>query len=231
LEAALEDLRWLGLSWEEGPDVGGPFAPYSQSQRSPLYLEAFETLRSRGWIYPCFCSRRDIASALSAPHGPTGDLYPGTCRPSKNASDSAPASNARAGTNWRFQIPAPELLRFEDLHLGPQEAWAGKQFGDFLVWRKDDSPAYQLATVVDDVSLQISEVVRGADLIESTFQQLLLYRALEVPPPDFYHTALLCDSERQRLAKRNDALALRSLRAQGLSPADVQNQIRLHPRL
>ncbi|MEK0446993.1 MAG: hypothetical protein RLZZ399_2314 [Verrucomicrobiota bacterium] len=222
-EAALEDLRWLGLSWTEGPDAGGPRGPYSQSQRHPLYHQAFEALRAAGCIYPCTCSRKEVALALGAPHaGDSPDCYPGTCRP------HLPVCSAlgRAGVNWRFRIPQPEWIQFEDGFFGTQKSLAGSDFGDFLVWRKDDKPSYQLATVVDDFEMKITEVVRGADLIPSTFQQLLLYRALQYPPPQFRHCPLVCDDSGMRLAKRSDALSLRTLRAQGMTPDEVLEQIR-----
>ncbi len=226
LQAALEDLRWIGIDWQEGPNRSGPHAPYSQSERIPLYQQAFEDLRAAGWIYPCLCSRRDVASALAAPHATTtGDLYPGTCRPALPTAAQIP----RAGVNWRFRIPEPESLAFHDLHWGPQHTVAGTDFGDFLVWRKDDCPAYQLATVVDDHAMQITEVVRGADLIPSTFQQLLLYRALQLPPPAFFHTALLCDASGNRLAKRSNSLAIETLRRAGVTPDQIRTLIEQTP--
>ena len=117
--------------------------------------------------------------------------------------------------NWRFRVPEREALKFSDRSAGPQRAVAGVEFGDFVVWRKDDVPAYQLAVVVDDAEMQITEVVRGADLLRSTFRQLLLYRALDLAPPDFCHLPLVTDSSGKRLAKRDDALSLRTLREQG----------------
>lgn len=224
--ATFDDLEWLGIHWQEGPDIGGPHGPYTQSERTPLYRAAFEVLRDAGWIYPCLCSRRDVATALAAPHAPDRDCYPGTCRPTLQAQSLTP----RPGVNWRFRIPQPQILHFLDLHLGPQQAIAGSDFGDFLVWRKDDSPTYQLATVVDDHAMQISEVVRGADLIESTFQQILLYRALHLDPPAFFHTPLLCDPSGNRLAKRSEALALQTLRQKGISPAQIPSLIAQTPQ-
>ncbi|MGA2445955.1 MAG: tRNA glutamyl-Q(34) synthetase GluQRS [Opitutaceae bacterium] len=229
--AMLEDLRWFGLIWQEGPDVGGPFGPYNQSQRRDHYLSAFEQLRAASAIYPCTCSRRDVQEAAGAPHeAPPGEawtpdepIYPGTCRP-ENSKPGAPArrSLGEGRANWRFRVPDGATLTFTDGHYGAQSATAGVHFGDFLVWRKDDTPAYQLACVVDDAAMRISEIVRGADLLLSTFRQLLLYRALRLTPPSFYHCPLLTDEQGVRLAKRHDALSLRTLRAQGRSPENIR---------
>jgi glutamyl-tRNA synthetase len=220
-EAMLEDLRWLGLRWSEGPDLGGPFAPYTQSARLPLYIEAFEQLRAGGHLYPCYCSRQDIArTAASAPHlGEEEPVYPGTCRPPPGA---PPSDAPRSGINWRFRLPEAEPVCFVDGHAGEQRAVCGVDFGDFVAWRKDDFPAYQLAVVADDAAMQITEVVRGADLITSTFRQLLLYRALGLAPPRFFHCALMLDATGVRLAKRHDALSLRALRARGVTAGEAR---------
>ncbi|CAN5541025.1 hypothetical protein BH20VER1_BH20VER1_01690 [soil metagenome] len=208
--AALEkDLRWFGLEWQEGPFV--------QSERRAVYLEAWEKLRASGFIYPCTCSRRDVLAAAGAPHG-EGDepLYPGTCR-GRTSNATQPT-----GVNWRFHVPDGEQLQFTDEILGQQTAVAGTHFGDFLVWRKDDVPSYQLAVTADDLAMGITEVVRGADLLMSTFRQLLLYRALGAKAPRFCHTPLVADSSGRRLAKRDAALSLRALRAGGASPGELR---------
>jgi glutamyl/glutaminyl-tRNA synthetase len=182
----------------------------------PRYRAAFEKLRAGGWLYPCKCSRKEIAAALSAPHmGEEEPTYPGICR---DRSAHAP----RQGTNWRFRIPDGREVSFLDGHFGPQKASAGTDFGDILVWRKDDFPSYQLACVVDDAEMGITEVVRGADLITSTFRQILLFEALGYQPPAFYHCPLVTDENGIRLAKRNDALSLRSLREKGTSPESLR---------
>jgi glutamyl-tRNA synthetase len=219
--AMLEDLRWLGLHWSEGPDVGGPFAPYTQSARLPFYIDAFERLRAGGFLYPCYCSRQARARpAAPPPHaGEEEPVYPGTCRPPP---DAPPCDAPRAGINWRFRVPERETVHFVDGRAGEQHAMCGVDFGDFVAWRKDDFPAYQLAVVVDDAAMQITEVVRGADLITSTFRQLLLYAALKLAPPRFYHCALMLDATGARLAKRHDALSLRTLRAQGVTPGQAR---------
>jgi glutamyl/glutaminyl-tRNA synthetase len=251
-EAIMEDLKWFGLEWDEGPDSGGPFAPYLQSERREFYLDAWEKLRGRGWIYPCHCSRKDVIGAAFAPHDEWSrrepsdmegqpervasreashqneePVYPGTCRPSLTAHPEEEAKRlpaAPAGVNWRFRVPDGEQMRFDDGRLGRQRAVAGRDFGDFIVWRKDDVPAYQLAVVVDDAAMQISEVVRGEDLLTSTFRQLLIYRALTLEPPAFYHTPLLRDEQGQRLAKRHASLSLRELRQAGAKPEEMRER-------
>jgi glutamyl-tRNA synthetase len=234
--AMLEDLRWFGFVWQEGPDVGGPCAPYHQSARRDHYVAAFAQLRAAGAIYPCTCSRRDVQEAAGAPHeAPPGEawapdepIYPGTCRPERNRHEASarrsPAMVERGErrANWRFRVPDGATLTFTDGHYGPQSATAGVHFGDFIVWRKDDTPAYQLACVADDAAMRITEVVRGADLLLSTFRQLLLYAALGLTPPAFWHCPLLTDDQGLRLAKRHDALSLRALRALGRTPEEIR---------
>jgi len=220
--AMLEDLRWLGLSWAEGPDVGGPFAPYDQSLRLPLYRRALEVLHARGAIYPCSRSRRDVIEAAGAPHEGGSDdepLYPASFRP--RAGSPTPPLQSKITVNWRLRVPDGETLRFVDTRLGAQQAVAGVDFGDFPVWRKDDCPSYQLACVVDDAAMGITEVVRGEDLVRSTFRQLLIYRALGKQAPAFHHCPLMKDENGVRLAKRHDALSLRRLRERGERPEDI----------
>ena len=210
-----EDLRWFGLEWT-GPMV-------SQSERIPLYRAALARLHTGGFIYPCHRSRKDVLAAAGAPHdGDENDepLYPPEFRPPTDA-PLHPLTEPVA-VNWRFRVPDGETIAFRDGHFGGQHATAGRDFGDFLVWRKDDAPSYQLACVVDDAAMGITEVVRGADLIKSTFRQLLLFRALGLTPPAFYHCPLVTDEHGQRLAKRHDALALRTLREQGRTPEDIR---------
>jgi glutamyl-tRNA synthetase len=165
----------------------------------PLHIEAFERLRASGLIYPCTCSRQDVLRALSAPHeGDEEPLYPGTCRPPQPSASQHP----REGINWRFRVPDGETISFHDENLGEQRALAGRDFGDFLVWRKDGFPSYQLIT--------------------STFRQILLFRALGWMPPAFFHCELMTDETGARLAKRNDALSLRTLRESGCTPAELR---------
>jgi glutamyl-tRNA synthetase len=269
VSAMYEDLRWLGLDWDEGPDItsqrgesgqpgnpdttslsgkssqpgspdiGGPFAPYSQSQRRSFYLEAWRKLRDGGFIYPCTCSRKDLERALSAPHeashaaglsdeGPDDEIpYPGTCR---DKISTAADYDSPAGVSWRFKVPDDETISFVDGHFGPQQFVAGKDFADFLLWRRDDIPAYQLAVVVDDAAMQITEVVRGEDLLKSTARQLLLIRALGYSTPRYFHCPLLHDENGVRLAKRHDALSLKKLRDLGVKAEELREQFRVYKK-
>jgi glutamyl-tRNA synthetase len=217
--AMMEDLRWLGIAWQEGPDVGGPFSPYEQSKRRSFYLDAWRKLRDGGFIYPCTCSRKELALIASAPNeGDDEPLYPGKCR---ERIGEARNYESPAGVNWRFRVPDGEVVSFDDLKQGPQRYISGQDFCDFVIWRRDDVPAYQLAVVVDDEAMQITEVVRGADLLKSTARQLLLIRALGYRTPAYYHCDLVRDERGARLAKRHDALSLRVLRDKGLRPGEV----------
>ena len=243
-EAAYEDLRWLGIRWQEGPDKGGPCAPYVQSRRRSVYLAAWRILLKRGFLFPCRCSRKDLASALAAPHeratrqgqgaasGGKLDIeddepiYPGTCRRLEGLAPEMPGPGAYQnetpeGFNWRFRVPDGEVVEFVDRNLGPQRFVAGEDFGDFVVWRRDGVPSYQLACVADDAAMGISEVVRGADLLKSTARQILLNHALGYPNPAWFHCRLVVDHNGRRLAKRYDALSLRSLRQRGLTPMNI----------
>jgi glutamyl/glutaminyl-tRNA synthetase len=221
VSAAYEDLQWIGLQWVEGPDCGGPYGPYSQSERHSLYLEHWEKLRDLGSIYPCTCSRKELALSAMAPNDVDNEpIYPGNCR-SKGRATSFPAPE---GVNWRFRVPDEEEITFFDQHLGRQSYVAGRDFGDFVIWRRDDVPAYQLAVVADDDAMKISEVVRGADLLKSTARQLLLYRALGLAAPQFYHCDLVRDEAGTRLAKRHDALSIRHLRELGWTGEQVRRR-------
>jgi glutamyl/glutaminyl-tRNA synthetase len=217
LAAAIADLRWLGIDWQEGPDVGGPHAPYSQSERRSFYLEGWKELRRMNAIYPCACSRKDLLLSAQAPHENDDEpLYPGTCR-SRSSANEMPT-----GMNWRFRVPDGEVIEFDDLCQGPQRFVAGRDFGDFVVWRRDDVPAYQLAVVLDDSAMRITEVVRGADLLRSTARQMLLARALGLSSPQYYHCPLVTNDAGVRLAKRDDAFSLRALRAAGVSAESLR---------
>jgi glutamyl-tRNA synthetase len=243
-EAAMDDLRWLGIRWAEGPDRGGPFGPYVQSKRRSIYLAAWRRLLRKGRLFPCKCSRKDLEAALGAPHessqpGAPGShshgkieplddepIYPGTCRQNLWRAPQLPGPTASdiempEGINWRFRVRKGEVIEFNDLNLGPQRFVAGEDFGDFVVWRKDGGPSYQLACVTDDATMHITEVVRGADLLKSTARQLLLYRALGFTPPAFYHCKLVVDHNGRRLAKRHDSLSLQSMRQRGLTPMNI----------
>jgi glutamyl-tRNA synthetase len=225
----LEDLRWLGFHWDEGPDIGGLYGPYNQSERRAFYRAALEKLHAAGLIFPCARSRRDVLDAARAPHENGRELdepiYPPQFRPAPGT--SLPPLDEVINVNWRLRVPDGETITFDDGHFGPQHAVAGRDFGDFLVWRKDDTPSYQLACVVDDAAMRITEVVRGADLILSTFRQILLYRALGYTVPAFFHCPLMVDEKGVRLAKRYDALSLKTLRESGKSPQEILKNFNL----
>ena len=220
VSAMYEDLKWFGFDWQEGPDCGGQFTPYNQSERMSFYRAALDHLRATGHIYACTCSRKDIAAAARAPHAEDDDepIYGGTCR------DNQQSAIGNRQFNWRFRVPDGETLSFTDNNLGLQSFIAGKHFGDFVIWRHDDVPAYQLACVVDDAAMRISEVVRGADLLVSTARQILLYRALGFRPPEFFHCPLMKDEAGVRLAKRHDALSLCKLRERGETPEAIRSK-------
>lgn len=204
----IEDLRWLGLDWDEGPDIGGPYGPYVQSERRIIYRNILDAWKRNGRVYPCTCSRQDILLA-GAPHEhEEGSRYPGICR----------TGSLRPGRPiaWRFRAEGT-TVPFEDARLGPQTQTPD----DFVVWRADDWPSYQLAVVVDDVAMQITHVVRGDDLLGSTGKQILLIQALAASPPRWYHVPLWRDESGQRLAKRTGRQLVVNLRAEGSSPENV----------
>lgn len=220
IASQLEDLRWLGLDWDEGPDVGGAFGPYLQSQRSELYRSALDRLRERGLVFECACSRKEIAAASSAPHADDdeGPVYPGTCLNLSEADRQR--RRRRRDCALRFDV-ADEAITFDDEVAGQQSINPAHQTGAFVVQRKDGVAAYQLAVVVDDASMQITHVLRGADLLSSTARQLLLYRALELDPPRWAHVPLMLGDDGERLSKRNGAVSLRELRELDVDPREV----------
>jgi len=220
----LDDLEWLGLDWDEGPDRGGPHAPYEQWERLELYASAFERLRRGGRLYPCFCSRRDIAAAASAPQSPGDEVrYPGTCR---DLDPGQAATRVERGDRhaWRFRVQG-DCPVFEDLVRG---RWGGESEappGDFVVYRADGVPAYQLAVVVDDAAMGVDEVVRGDDLLPSTIRQLLLFDAMDREPPRFGHVPLLLGADGVRLSKRHRGVTLRELRERGLPASAIVGRL------
>lgn len=221
-DGALEDLKWFGCEWSEGPDHGGPVGPYTQSERTPLFLDAWKHLKEAGFIYPCRKSRKDVSAAAQAPHAEDDaePIYPESWRPPLGAGKT---EKAPGEVNWRFRVPDDYTVKFDDVRLGPCAFECLRDFGDFLIWRKDGVPAYELAVVVDDNAMGITEVVRGEDLLISTARQLLIYDALGLKPPAFYHTPLLCDTDGRRLAKRHRSLTLRELREAGHTPEQLRN--------
>ncbi|HEU0052921.1 MAG TPA: tRNA glutamyl-Q(34) synthetase GluQRS [Longimicrobium sp.] len=223
METQLDELRWLGLDWDEGPDVGGPHAPYIQSQRSARYEEALRRLAEAGLLFACTCSRRDIAQASSAPHaGEEGPRYAGTCRERRvDAREAGSLMRHRVGdAALRVRVEAGERC-FDDLLQGRVCFSPGEDTGDFVVRRKDGAAAYQLAVVVDDAAMEITHVVRGGDLLGSTARQLLLYDALGLPAPAFLHVPLMLGEDGERLAKRHGSVSLGELRATGVPAARV----------
>jgi glutamyl-tRNA synthetase len=215
----LDELRWLGLDWDEGPDVGGPLGPYRQSERSGRYAAALDRLRAAGLAYPCFCSRAEIAQASQAPHASDeGPRYPGTCRDLPEPERAARA--ARRAPAWRFRVPAGPVS-FDDGVHGPCSFDVAATVGDFVVARADGVASYQLAVALDDAAMEITDVVRGDDLLPSTARQILLYRAMGLPLPRFAHVPLVVGDDGERLAKRHGAPSLGELRERGVDPAAV----------
>ncbi len=206
-----DDLRWLGLDWDEGGlDDIGPAGPYSQSRRGHIYQQALDRLRALGLTYPCTCTRADIM-ATQAPHQSDGRvIYAGTCRP---ASMPAHVPEPERPHATRLYVPDREI-RFTDLTYGPQTLNLARDCGDFVLRRADGAWAYQLAVVVDDAMMGITEVVRGADLLLSSAQQIYLYELLGYRAPQFKHLPLICNESGQRLSKRDRSLAMDVLRAE-----------------
>lgn len=207
------DLRWLGLDWDEGDDLTPPGgnAPYTQTRRLPLYHAALEKLLAAGRIYPCDCSRADIAAAGAAPHAGEELRYPNTCR-GRVWEKPFPELADDARLAWRFIAPSGRKV-FTDNFRGTESADLQEFSGDFVVARGFANPAYQLACVVDDAAMGVTEVIRGDDLVLSTFRQIALYEALELPVPEFLHLPLLVGEDGRRLAKRHGDTRLSQLRA------------------
>jgi glutamyl-tRNA synthetase len=220
----LFDLRWLGLDWDEGPDIGGPHAPYIQSERQEIYTMYLQRLLDKGLIYPCYCSRAEIARAASAPQGNEGPRYPGTCRNLTQAQRRQHEANNRR-PSMRFRVDDERAVSFTDLLVGPVEQQVQLTIGDFIVCRSDGIFAYQFAVVVDDALMHINQVVRGVDLLQSTARQILLFEALGFPIPTFAHVPLLLDEHGQRFSKRTQSAGLEPLRAAGVTPAQIVGQI------
>jgi glutamyl-tRNA synthetase len=214
-QTALEDLRWLGLDWDEGPDIGGPSPPYHQSERTALYELTLEALKKTESVYPCTCTRADVARAASAPHiDDEGPAYPGTC--SNHCVADAAALSDRPFA-WRFRVP-PGLVEWDDLCLGRVALDPVRLGGDFIVARNQAGHAYQLAVVADDSAMGVNQVIRGNDLVPSTPRQILLYRQAGWPVPEFGHVSLAVETDGRRLAKRDASLKLETLRALGVDP-------------
>lgn len=215
--ANLNELRWLGVTWDEGPDVGGAYGPYLQSERFGLYERALETLRTSGHLYECYLSRKDVQGVASAPHG-AGAVY-GAAQRKLNKQVRERRQREGGTPSLRFRVE-PQTLSLHDEILGnvtlnPAES------GDFVVRRADGAWAYQLAVVVDDVAMNITHVLRGDDLLPSTGAQLLLYSALGAEPLAFAHVPLLLNADGVRMAKRKGSLTISALRGAGVRPERV----------
>jgi len=223
-ERILFDLRWLGLDWDEGPDIGGLHAPYIQSERQEIYTTYLQRLQDKGLIYPCYCSRAEIARAASAPHGKEGPRYPGTCRYLTQAQRRQHENNNRR-PSMRFRVEDERTVSFIDLLVGPVEQQVQQTVGDFIVCRSDGIFAYQFAVVVDDALMQINQVFRGVDLLQSTARQILLFEALGFRVPTFAHVPLLLDEDGKRFSKRTQSAGLEPLRANGVTPSQVVGQM------
>ena len=220
LEATIEDLHWLGLDWDG--------APVLQSSLAAGHARAIERLIDLDLVYPCVCTRRELAEAASAPNrpaqspdpgAPTESPYPGTCRGRFTSLAGAQAATGRSAA-LRFRTP-PGPVTFTDLLHGPRSFDVAAEVGDFPVTRRDGTLAYQLAVVVDDAHQTVTEVLRGDDLLSSTARQVLLQRALSLPQPSYLHVPLVEDHTGRRLAKREDPLSLTTLRAQGVTPTQL----------
>jgi len=215
------DLAWLGLDWDEGPDVGGPYAPYRQSERGALYRQIVDDLIHRDLAFPCACSRAEIARAASAPHpeDEEGPAYPGTCRALSPAAVAARAAEQGRMPAIRFRASAfgDETFAFVDRVRGGVDPFANAGLDDFVLWRGDGTASYQLAVVVDDAAMAVSEIVRGDDLLRSTPRQLALYRAMGLKAPTFAHVPLLLTPTGDRLAKRTRPASVASTRDAGVA--------------
>jgi glutamyl-tRNA synthetase len=216
----LADLRWLGLDWDEGPDIGGPLGPYVQSPRQAIYEAALARLDAAGLLYPCYCTRAELARIASAPHGSEGTVYPGACR-NLTARQRREREAAGRRPSLRFRAPATPTI-FQDRIAGATSESVAATVGDFVVRRSDGIVAYQLAVVVDDALMGVTQVVRGADLLPSTARQLALYDALGYPRPrEYAHVPLALDATGERMAKRDASVGLASLRVSGMKSANI----------
>ena len=220
-EQLQRDLQWLGLDWDIGPGKDGGTGPYYQSERTAFYQAALEKLQGMGLVYPCFCTRAELHAA-SAPHREDGQtVYAGTCR-RLTAAEAAEKSRTRRPA-LRLKVPE-EVWGFQDGHMGRYEENLAADCGDFLLRRSDGMFAYQLAVVVDDAAMGVTEVVRGADLLSSTPRQLYLYRLLGLTPPRFHHFPLLLTAEGNRLSKRDGSAGLDSLQER-LAPEEILGRL------
>jgi glutamyl-tRNA synthetase len=223
-EAALQDLQWLGIDWDEGPDVGGDFGPYRQSERLARYERALDRLAADGHLFPCRVTRRELREIASAPHGSSEQPYPPELRPRELHPEWYGLARNGDDVALRFRVP-DEVITITDLVQGGLRQHVATETGDFVLRRRDGLIAYQLAVVLDDIDMQISEVVRGVDILDSVGRQVLLYRALGAPAPAFAHVPLVLNAEGEKLSKRDAGLTLRSLRKAGIHPEQVSGYL------
>ncbi|MCM8529788.1 MAG: glutamate--tRNA ligase family protein [Lentisphaeraceae bacterium] len=207
IDASISDLKDAGIVWQEGPDVGGKFGPYNQSERLIWFTDVWRKLLETGLIYPCYKSRKEI-NAQAKVTSENEVLFPKDFRPTEKYYLNI---KEPGNCNWRFRVPKELKIEFNDNNFGHKHFTTDVDFSDFLIWRKDGFPSYELAVVADDYAMQITEVVRGADLLLSTARQILLYNALDWYIPDFFHCELILDESGQRLAKTHKSLALREI--------------------
>lgn len=218
-EEIMRDLAWLGLDWDEGPDLGGPYGPYTQQERLERYAEAIQVLTRLGRTYPCYCSRKELKTMASAPHlEDAGPVYPGTCL---GLGADARREREEQGRRPALRLHGEGETRFDDLLHGEVRLDWAQCGGDFPLRRSDGVIAYQLAVALDDLDQAINLVVRGADILPCTPRQIRLFHLLHAPVPRYAHVPLLFDHEGVRLAKRHRSLELRELREKGISPKAV----------
>ena len=225
LKNIIADLKWLGIDWDIGPHVKSIKSAYQQSERTPLYNDAFTVLKKAGLIYPCSCSRKDIDLALSAPH--TNDnpgIYPGICRPRTDRTVSTKTKTNLVDYAWRFTV-ANQTIEFNDQFYGQFSQRLESEVGDFVIKRKDGLFAYQLATVVDDALMGVTDVLRGSDLIDSTPRQIALFKALGFKPPQFWHVPLMTDSQENRMSKREGSESIHQWREENKSAEQLVGQL------
>ncbi|GAC1406021.1 MAG: tRNA glutamyl-Q(34) synthetase GluQRS [Ktedonobacteraceae bacterium] len=222
----LDDLHWLGLDWDEGPDCGGPYAPYMQSERLDIYQHYLRQLQAAGLVYPCYCSRAEVAHAASAPQqgAEDGPRYPGTCRDLTEVQRRQYEARGRR-PSLRFRVDEQRIVTFTDSVMGSITQHVQQAVGDFIICRSDGVFAYQFAVVIDDALMHINQVVRGSDLLTSTARQILLYEAQGFPVPTFAHVPLLVDGQGKRLSKRTHSMGLDPLRARGMTPEQVVGEL------
>lgn len=219
IELCMQDMKWLGLDWDEGPNVGGPYEPYCQSQRHDLYQSALAQLNEQGHLYPCYCTRAELHAVTMAPHaGEINNLYAGTCR----ILDDQQRERRSCHKKPALRLAVPDrVIRFCDGLRGEFSQSLGQECGDFVVQRADGVYAYQFAVTVDDALMKISHVVRGDDLLASTPRQIYLYNLLKLKAPKFVHVPLLYGEDGHRLSKRHGSLSLYNMRNRGIKPEKI----------